>query len=150
MIQVTYLEGLADSPQTFPEVCFVAFSTKILAQQKTEKEKKRLKKAQIELCFISATRGDNAKGLGGTLCRGEFLELLLRLCAQVYPRQALAPHLPGFIQTYFKQTSLNSKITVDRATIRKSKTLNIFLYDNMNGLRMLYSSFLLSNKFTVE
>jgi hypothetical protein len=44
---------------------------------------KRLPRAQIENCFIRATRGDTG---AGTLCRGEYMELLLRLCNSAHPK----------------------------------------------------------------
>ncbi len=40
-----------------------------------------IQKGQIENNFIRATRGDAGVGLKGQLCRGEFMETLLR-CAQ--------------------------------------------------------------------
>ena len=99
-IQIAYLEALAISPTTFPEINWEAFITKMLGEQKNEKEKKTLTRAHMELAFIRATRGDDAVGIKGTLCRGEFLEVLLRICNIRYPRCMVCDYLEDFLYIY--------------------------------------------------
>lgn len=102
MIQIAYIEGLAKSPNTYPEISFECFITTMLEQQKTEQEKKRVTRALMELAFIRATRGDDAVGIQGTLCRGEFLEILLRICLIRHPRQMVSEYLDDFLFIYIQ------------------------------------------------
>ena len=44
---------------------------------------KKIDKASIELAFIKATDTDDANKLGGQLCRGEFLQFILRICSRI-------------------------------------------------------------------
>ena len=81
---------------------------------------KRLPRAYIENCFIRATRGDDGQG---TLCRGEFMEVLLRLCASMNPKLDIAlnsSHLTDFIKEYIEPIYKSSKIVSDRKEIRES------------------------------
>jgi hypothetical protein len=62
MLQVCYLEGLAESLEcgkSYPEISYTQFMMSIQEQQQTEHQQKQLPRAQIELCFQRATRGDD-------------------------------------------------------------------------------------------
>jgi len=59
-----------------------------------------LPRSKIELSYMGATRTDGGKGLAGTLCRGEFFELILRLVAQRSPKQLVSEHFGEFMQIY--------------------------------------------------
>ena len=50
-------------------------------------------RARLELAFICTTIEDSGMGLNGTLCRGEFLEILLRVVKIQFERQKIAKHL---------------------------------------------------------
>ena len=54
----------------------------------------------LELAFIRATRGDDAHGIQGTLCRGEYLETLLRMCIVRHPRCQVSEYLDEFLFLY--------------------------------------------------
>lgn len=139
------------SPDTFPEISFVDFTRTILEQQHTPALKKKLIRGQIELCFIRATRGDDAHGVGGTLCRGEFMEVLLRCCQSSNPRQLVSDNLDEFLFIYLKPQYDMSEIYPVRKEIRKSKKLNQFLHDNKDGLVMIYEGLKQPNKgFTLK
>ena len=77
-IKEAYLELLAASPRSYPEVSAEALMSTILSLQ-TEQDQAELPRARIEVAFIRTTRADEGRGLKGTLCRGELMELLLRL-----------------------------------------------------------------------
>ena len=65
--------------------------------------KKKLTRAYIELCFIRATRGDEGKGLQGTLSRGELFEILLRMIWAPHDTKKnydISQHLPDFINMF--------------------------------------------------
>lgn len=79
MLRIAFLEGQAGSSMSFPEISMEKFIQSILSQQVTDEMMRRLPRAHIENSFIRATRGDTDQGQG-TLCRGEYMELLLRLC----------------------------------------------------------------------
>ena len=59
-IKIAYVEGLAGSPASYPEVGSWKFITAILDCQETDEEKARLSRAQIETSYIRATKGDKA------------------------------------------------------------------------------------------
>lgn len=139
MIQIAYVEGLAHSPHTYPEVSYDCFLSKMLEQQKTDQEKKKITRAHMELAFIRATRGDDAYGIQGTLCRGEFLETLLRLCQIRHQRCRLSDHLEDFLFIYIQGQYERSQILPIRKEIRASKKLNQLLHDNKEGLLQLYN-----------
>ena len=123
-IKIAYVEGLAGSPASYPEVGAAKFISQMLECQETDEEKARLSRAQIETSYIRATKGDKATGLGGTLCRGELLEILLRLCAVSYPKGPLHPHLQGFLDVYIKPQYERSTVLRDRNALRESRKLN--------------------------
>lgn len=105
----------------------------------------------MELAFIRATRGDDAVGIQGTLCRGEFLETLLRVCLVRHPRCMLADYLEDFLFIYIRGQYQRSQILPIRKEIRGSKKLNQLLYDNKDGLNQLYNEFRQDRKgFTME
>ena len=84
MIQIWYIEGLAQTYsfyKSYPEISYFVFTKMVLSIQ-TEAMQKRLPSAMIDLAFQRATRGDEGQTLQGTLCRGEFQEILLRLTRQ--------------------------------------------------------------------
>lgn len=86
-INCAFKEGIARSPGTYPEISANCFIDTILDNQKDYSREQQLPRAFVENCYIRATRGDGAKGLGGKLCRGEFLDCVLRLCVSVYPKE---------------------------------------------------------------
>jgi len=57
----------------------------------------------MEICFISTTKTDEGMGLKGTLCRGELMDLLIRLAQQVLWKKGedtLDVHLQDLIMKY--------------------------------------------------
>lgn len=78
LIKLAYIEMLAQSPRSYPEVSAEAFMNAITKKQ-SEQDKAALPRSRIELTFIRTTRGDDGKGMNGTLCRGELFEILLRM-----------------------------------------------------------------------
>ena len=95
----------------------------------------------MELAFIRATRGDDACGVQGTLCRGEFLEILLRMCFIRHPKCMVSDYLEDFLDIYVKQQYDSSPILPIRKEIRSSKKLNQLLFDNKEGLTMIYNEY---------
>lgn len=76
----------------------------------------------MELSFIGATKLDSTKGVSGTLTRGQFFEIIIRLTKQRYPQEKqVSKNLEEFIETYCKPLFDNSKILPIRNTIRESK-----------------------------
>jgi hypothetical protein len=66
VLQVCYLEGLAYSfllYKSYPEISFFQFTKTISEQQKTEQQQKRLPRANVELAYQRATRGDEGSTL---------------------------------------------------------------------------------------
>ena len=59
-IKIAYVEGLAGSPASYPEVGAAKFISQMLECQETDEEKARLSRAQIETSYIRATKGDKA------------------------------------------------------------------------------------------
>ena len=99
--------------------------------QTTPQMKKLLPQAAIENAFIRATRGD--EGIG-TLCRGEFMEICLRLCSCQYPLQPIAAYFEIFMEEYIIPIKNTSTFLHLRKQIHSSKQLNQLLYDNLTGL----------------
>ena len=73
----------------------------MITKYQDEQEVELLTKPMIDLVLIRSTRGDEGFGLQGTLCRGEFLEAILRLVKSKYDKEPdLAPYLEDFLKTY--------------------------------------------------
>mmetsp|Transcript_34104 Transcript_34104/g.52385 ORF Transcript_34104/g.52385 Transcript_34104/m.52385 type:complete len:102 (-) Transcript_34104:459-764(-) len=100
------------------------------------------------MAYVTTTKGEETKGLGGTLCRGEFFQVILRLCNQIYPKRRIAPHLQEFIDVYFRGVFEKSLLLRDRALIRASRNLNNLLQDNEKGLEIIFDSYLVRDKFS--
>lgn len=131
---------LAHSPTTYPEISAKAFMTAIINRQ-TPREKNLLPAARIELAFIRTTRADDGRGMKGTLCRGELLEIVLRMVWAPHDQKknyAVAPHVQGFIDRVFMPMYKESTFVQNRKLIRKSSKLNQLLYHNSTGLRMIF------------
>lgn len=73
------MELTASNSQTYPRIGFETMLQTLQGMQKSEQEKKALSRAQIELAFICTTRGSGAKGTSGSLNRGQYIEMILRL-----------------------------------------------------------------------
>ena len=58
----------------------------------------------MEICYIKATRGDKGynRNLSGSLCRGEFMEFLLRLAKMHHGEQNVIDSLPGIFKIYLE------------------------------------------------
>lgn len=97
LLQIVFMEMIGKSPSSYPKISYETIMTSILEQQKTEEEKKGLQRSQIELAFMGSTRIDGVKGLGGSLSRGQFLETIIRLVQQRYPKEKASVHLEDFI-----------------------------------------------------
>jgi len=83
IIQVNYLENLFRSKK-YPEIDFDNFSNNLLNLQSRLLKKKiifpqKINRLQIEQCFKHGTKNDKTSGLGGALCRGEYMDAILRL-----------------------------------------------------------------------
>ena len=81
------------------------------------------------------------------------MEVLLRLCASMNPKQDIAlnsPHLSQFMKEYIEPVSKSSNILSDRKEIRESKQLNQLLFDNLTGLKRLYTENKIATGFTYK
>jgi len=55
----------------------------------------------ISLCFQRATRGDEVSTVNGTLCRGEFFEMLLRMVKSLHhTKHRLTPYVQTFLNEF--------------------------------------------------
>ena len=101
----------------------------------------------IDLVLIRATRGDEAYGLQGALCRGEFFETILRLVhSKNMHEPEIAPLLEDFLQSYIQPIVNASTLIKERRTMRGSKKLNQILFENAKGLRMFFKEYKEINK----
>ena len=141
ILQIVYLQGLANSPRTFPEIGAQVFIEMMMRHQ-SSKDADRLPRARIELAFIRATRGDTGSKLAGTLCRGEYFETILRLCRAEQENEMEVPvvsnNLDSFFKRYIKPLVQDSTVLAERELIQTSKLLNRLLYSNIFGLKTLY------------
>ena len=99
-------------------------------------------KGNVENAYIRATRNDDKVGLRRTLCRGEFLEGILR-CANdwvksKHPLHLVSDHIDEYFGLALKPEYDSNCILPLRKLIRKSKQLNQLLYDNREGLTLLW------------
>ena len=108
-IKICHIQNLsaswsdAKTGNTYPEVSNIAFMHSITSVQDNDLEKGLMSKGKIEVSYIRATRNDASNKLGGTLCRGEYLELLLRLASQRFlAPKLLGPVLEKFLELYIK------------------------------------------------
>ena len=86
--------------------------------QKTEKQKKNLSRANIELCYQRATRGDEGSTLQGTLCRGEFIETMLRIVKHFHMSdKKISSFIKDVITEYIEPFYKESKIPETRKLI---------------------------------
>ena len=99
IINLAFKEGIANSPETYPEISSKCFIDTIMVNQKGFPKNEQLPRAFIENCYIRATRGDGVKGLNGKLCRGEYLDVVLRLCFSIHPND-VSEKLPEFLNKY--------------------------------------------------
>lgn len=84
--------------------------------------KKALPRAQIELCYQKATRGDDGNALKGELCRGEFLEILLRFVKQLHQSdKKISIFIKEFLTNYIEPLYKQSKIISTRKLIHSHK-----------------------------
>ena len=51
---------------------------------------------------MGATKFDKLKGVAGTLHRGQFFEIILRLTSQRYPRDKISTRLDDFMKYYIE------------------------------------------------
>ena len=109
IIKIVYIEGIAGSPQSYPEIGFNWFIKNMLAYQ-TPDMGTALDRARLELQFIRSTRGDSEYGLGGTLCRGEFLETIVRCASAAYPKLVISEYLQLFLDQFILPHYDDSKI----------------------------------------
>ena len=62
-------------------------------------------KGKFEIAYIKAKRYDKERSLKGSLCRGEFLDLIVRMLYARYPRNTkYSTDVQPFIRDYFQQT----------------------------------------------
>lgn len=139
MLKIVYIEGLIASTATFPEISSDAFRNLVLSEDLSNEAKKMLPRAIVDNAFIRATRDDEGFGLAGTLCRGEFLETILRVAHAMKPKKHVSDHLEGFLKTYLEPTLEESDILPQRKIIRESKRLNQLLYDNTKSLTYIFN-----------
>jgi hypothetical protein len=85
-IKICHIENLSSSfietkeLSGYPEQSQLVFLRSLLEFQEQEAEIDLLTRAQIEISFISGTRNKENNLHGGTLCRAEYMEVLLRCC----------------------------------------------------------------------
>lgn len=93
---------------------------------------------------MRATRNDGVGSLRGTVQRAELLDFLMRLARQfttVLNKNSKAPvsdSMKDFFSAYVTPIVNNSRLMELRKTIRESARLNELLYDNHQGLKLLY------------
>lgn len=99
---------------------------RMILENQPEEEVELLPRPAIELAFIRATRGDDGFGLAGTLCRGEFMETLLRALRARYKGMdaTVSQDLPQFLEAYIYPVYRESTLTKERQKMRASKKLN--------------------------
>ena len=135
------MELITDSNFDYPRIGFETLAQKIYdLQGSNTEEKKGLPRAQIELCFIGATKFDGVKGLHGKLNRGSFEEIIMRLSQARYGGKVVT-HLQRFLDTYIQPIFEKSPIVSTRKTIRDSKQLNQLLFDNKLGLHEIFEGY---------
>jgi hypothetical protein len=124
----------------------------MLDQQTTEAQQKRLPRSVLELCYQRATRGDQGTTLQGTLCRGEFLETILRIVKSPHQeKRQTAMYVQPFIDEYLLPQLHRSLIPKHRKLIHESVSLNAYLHANELGLEMIYAAALdRQGRFTIE
>ena len=108
MLQIAFVENLAKSQSTYPKISIEHFINNFLAQQTNDEEKARLTRPFIELALVKVKRGADPKADGASLCRGEFLETLLRLCFMRHPRSFVSDYLEDFLFIYVMGQYQNS------------------------------------------
>jgi hypothetical protein len=66
----------------------------MIIDEQTEKMALKLPIEKFNLAYQRATRGDEGQTFQGTLCRGEFYEIILRLARQQYINEKrVSPYL---------------------------------------------------------
>jgi hypothetical protein len=84
----------------------------------TEEYMKKLPQSMISLCFQRATRGDEVSTINGTLCRGEFFEMLLRMVKTLHPQKhRVSPQIQTFLNEFMLPIYNASSIVPDRKYI---------------------------------
>lgn len=79
--------GLAANSHQYPEIDAEAFLEAMMAHQENLPDGATpLSRAEVELAFMAATRNDKVGRMKGALCRGEFLEVVLRLAKTSCPK----------------------------------------------------------------
>ena len=87
----------------------------------------------------------------GALCRGEFLEVVLRLALTTCPKgEPLSNHLPGFIQEQLVSTLPESEILNVRKAIRGNDKIHQLLWDNKPGISKIFGHFKVKKHATLE
>ena len=154
---------LALSKATYPEIGALPFLSTMLSVQSVQGwgaivsspksvsagvaigqvARSMLSKSRMETAYIRATRQDAGTGLKGTINRGELMEIMMRFTWAVHENNPLvkmiSDNLQAIINTYLLPIDKRSRILPDRKIIRASVNLNQFLYNNILGLRMIYS-----------
>ena len=136
------------SSDKFPQINWERISYYILiktqeSSQVLKDKKKRVTRAELELCFIASTRFDDTKGLKSAMQRMELIEFLLRVAKnwikKVYPKAKTSDHLSEFLTVFIKPTHDESKCIIHRKVIRASSKVNQLLFDNIKNLEVLWA-----------
>ena len=113
IVKIVYLELLSLNNEKIEkaEIVSESMETAFMPLQ-DEIESELLRKQDLELCFIKATRGDKGynRNLAGSLCRGEFMEFLLRMSRMHHGESNLIETLPIIFKTYLEPIYIRSTI----------------------------------------
>lgn len=129
----------------FPQISWDSVNESIVKVQRDPAfdQRRAIIRSKVELCFISATSGDDTHGLRSAMQRCELLDFLVRFAkTMVYqyygPKAQIATHLPEFFRTYIHPVIKDSTLLPHRKQIRGSRRLNELLFDNYKGLHQIY------------
>jgi hypothetical protein len=110
--------------------------------QTSDEERRNLQRSQYDLAYLCATKKEGGKGSISThLTRGQFIEIVLRLVQQRYPKHKISEKLDAFLDSYLRPHFLKSAVLSIRQEIRESKQLNQLLFDNKAGLTEIFLSY---------
>lgn len=141
----TYQKIIMIKSDKYPQISWESINEKIVKITKGLEKHKQILRSKVEIAFISATAGDNTRGLKSSMQRSELLDFLTRLAKtmvyhlySVSTKDPISVHLPEFFATYIDPIVEPSTLYPYREIIRKSKRLNELLFDNNKGLVMIY------------
>lgn len=119
-MKIVYLELLGLNLEAVKKHEIVSESViETFLDMQNESEAESLRQQDMEICYIKATRGDKGynRNLSGSLCRGEFMEFLLRLANFHHGEGGALETLPVIFKNYLEPLYQKSTIKSLRKTI---------------------------------